>query len=655
MIQPSVSSNLTGVQAQNFTIEANESMFALLTSRVYSDTISAPIREWSTNAVDACIAANVTPRFDVHLPTFEEPTFSVRDYGDGLPHEDILGLFCTFGASTKRDSNSFNGTFGIGRMSGLAYASSFTVESYHNGHYYSYLITIKDGLPAAVELANSSTTKPSGLRLSLAVEPSQISTFQHRAQSIYKYFDTKPSLNIDLDITLPDPLISGDNWQIIPDNGPNVIRMANVVYRIPSDSQLNTQGLSHLLIDVPIGTIAINPGRESLSMDKHTLAYLNTMFSSIMDEYLTIVQSAIDGHSSPRDRCFAYYDAYKTSPYAVRKQLKAPALTTKYQLYYNGWGDIRVNQVHNSNINVRYFYRYNSTPTTIASRGLDLKIFLGAHIAVVDVKTNFSHILKHLNNSYNDLVVLSAVDSFDTFVSDANEFLQYYEFSDERIHYVSDHITPTEKATGSRTHRPSSIIHALQFDCLQGTFSNSFIPSDSDTHLYVPLKGHDSTLPSDHTHAIGLALTHFQKPLLGIQKKYLKTAEESDNYILADDFLKEHLPSKHFHVYDDYRQFDTILSLYAHTKFPKPFQHLLDEYSEHRYRKSDSNIIPQAHVDAISQFYDIDYTVHTPPMTRDELLQKMPLLHILRPADTENQQHYLDLEGLRHDSTCKDE
>lgn len=112
MIQPSIQSNISGVEAQSFTIEANESMFALLTSRVYNDTISAPIREWSTNAVDACLAAGIPAKFDVHLPTFEEPTFSVRDYGEGLPIDDIVGLFCTFGASTKRGSNRYNGTFG---------------------------------------------------------------------------------------------------------------------------------------------------------------------------------------------------------------------------------------------------------------------------------------------------------------------------------------------------------------------------------------------------------------------------------------------------------------------------------------------------------------------------------------------------------------
>ena len=90
----------------------NASMFAMLTKNVYSNIILAPIREWATNAVDACIAANKPIKFDVHLPSISNSTFSVRDYGTGLSPDNIYGLFSTAGASTKRDSNAYNGSFG---------------------------------------------------------------------------------------------------------------------------------------------------------------------------------------------------------------------------------------------------------------------------------------------------------------------------------------------------------------------------------------------------------------------------------------------------------------------------------------------------------------------------------------------------------------
>jgi DNA topoisomerase VI subunit B len=79
---------------------------------MYNKPVRAVIREWSTNAVDACIAAGKTPEFTVNVPTVDNPVFSVRDYGTGLPLDKIKSLFFRLGASSKRDSNDFNGTLG---------------------------------------------------------------------------------------------------------------------------------------------------------------------------------------------------------------------------------------------------------------------------------------------------------------------------------------------------------------------------------------------------------------------------------------------------------------------------------------------------------------------------------------------------------------
>jgi DNA topoisomerase VI subunit B len=102
----------SGVTSSDFSIEVNASMFKMLMADVYTDPIKAVIREWSTNACDACLEAGVPVKFDVHLPVAGESTFSVRDYGTGLSPEVLTGLFTVLGASTKRDSNKYNGTLG---------------------------------------------------------------------------------------------------------------------------------------------------------------------------------------------------------------------------------------------------------------------------------------------------------------------------------------------------------------------------------------------------------------------------------------------------------------------------------------------------------------------------------------------------------------
>ena len=58
------------VLANDFSIEGNASMFQMLISDVYNNPIQAVIREWSTNAIDACVESNKPIHFEVHVPTW---------------------------------------------------------------------------------------------------------------------------------------------------------------------------------------------------------------------------------------------------------------------------------------------------------------------------------------------------------------------------------------------------------------------------------------------------------------------------------------------------------------------------------------------------------------------------------------------------------
>lgn len=303
MIPTSTSS--IDVSTGNFSIELNASMFTMLTKNVYTDTILAPIREWSTNALDACIAAGNPPNFDVHLPTIQSPTFSVRDYGTGLSESDITNLFATLGASTKRDSNAYNGSFGIGRMSGLAYSSSFTVESYFNQVHYSYLISIKDGIPIFLKLSESPSLDPAGLKLSLAVEARDIPRFIEKATFLYSFFSTQPTTNIPLDYF--EPSLSGTNWDLYPNISGTYVLMANVPY------QLNYRHLHGCVISVPTGSVSITPGREALTYDAPTEAFISKLLETVdADIRATAVQQAASVSSSPFLQCQALYAANRT-------------------------------------------------------------------------------------------------------------------------------------------------------------------------------------------------------------------------------------------------------------------------------------------------------------------------------------------------------
>lgn len=101
---------LGDVRSSEYKILANEKMFSILSSKLYTDKIMAPIRELLCNAYDAHIAAGIPERpLEVHLPSANSLTFKIRDFGPGLSAEDMLELYTTYGASTKNLSNDFIG------------------------------------------------------------------------------------------------------------------------------------------------------------------------------------------------------------------------------------------------------------------------------------------------------------------------------------------------------------------------------------------------------------------------------------------------------------------------------------------------------------------------------------------------------------------
>src|SRR5271157_2804432 len=93
---------------QNFQITASKIAFNILSSGLYSNKIGACIRELSCNAYDAHVEAGKKDvPFEIHLPSSFEPWFSVKDYGVGLSHEGILGLYTTYFSSSRNDSNEY--------------------------------------------------------------------------------------------------------------------------------------------------------------------------------------------------------------------------------------------------------------------------------------------------------------------------------------------------------------------------------------------------------------------------------------------------------------------------------------------------------------------------------------------------------------------
>lgn len=636
-----------------FSIQADSALYSVLTKNIYSDTISAPIRELSTNAVDACLEADLPVKFDVHIPTLEEQFFAVRDYGPGLHKDDILGLFTTIGASTKRDSNKFNGQFGLGRLSPLAYASSFTVESYHNNTYHSFLISIQDGVPVAIHLATTeSTSEPSGLRLSLNVAPQDIRVFQAKAIHIYKYFDTKPNLNIPLDIELPEPIIEGDDWYMVDSfGGGNKLLMGNVCYRIPSDNQIDFHGARSCTILAEIGDVSINPGRESLSLDKTTIAFLNTKFKLLSEEFVSIAATAIAAKTTPVDKVMAYNSFYRLAPNELTKQLIAPTLTgTASQLFIKRFGDYSAYNSTNS-IMLRELRSSSAKSVDLSKHYVNLSTFCKSKFLLVDVTKNFLEIAKKLARDENTIVTIVSRPigtKLEDFLPIAEAFVKelgitnYVKASDHVIHIVK---TAATRAAGIR-------VCGFGLDINNTVFGNKPTSTRQD-YWYLPVSG--STVETDDFKSIVDAYKLLPNPkpnFVGVQKKYRDDVLTAPNFLPAIPAIQAALNAITFTVASQ-----EYLSTYLRCPkepalAPADIKLFMSEYLVKQAVVNARLYKYDTQISSASTSFKVNSIVSKFTVSYETLCAKYPLLHVLQGPYGSNHRsqaqfdHYMKLEYI---------
>lgn len=294
-----------GLQSQAFGIKANAQAFSILSSRLYSDKILAIIREWSCNAWDAHVAAGKesTP-IEIHLPNSFEPHFSVKDFGTGLSHNDVMKLYSTYFESSKTNDNSQIGGLGLGSKSGFCYSESFMVVSRFNGEKRTYTAYLgEDGCPSISMLGEEVTDEGNGLEVSIAVKNSDFYTFKEKSERFFRRFPTTPvfkgvagfvvtARNVNQDI-------KGADWHIDMDGGGAKAMMGVVAYPINNLDQSTLSEKARAVLGIPIevkfgiGELEVAASREALSFTKPTIAAINSRFEAIYDEISSKISDMI--------------------------------------------------------------------------------------------------------------------------------------------------------------------------------------------------------------------------------------------------------------------------------------------------------------------------------------------------------------------------
>lgn len=308
----------------DYEIAATPEAFRILSRGIYSNPVRAVLRELGTNAMDGHIALElgvydddgnevVAPKagardrkFKVILPTPLAPTLTVRDYGCGLAPAQIRKLYRTYFASSKTNSNEFNGSLGLGSKTPFAVASTFNVVSYYNNTKNIYTIMIgSNGKPTVVPVAeNIPDDSESGLEITVPINSEDIIKFPSEAYEVYRTFSNPPEVVYSNGMTMRniEEYLKGNEYQdieglrIMTNNklpqGAYVLQ-ANVLYPLNIDMVLSqmdpadvTVGLfqavrntsTPVILEVENGSVQYTASRESLEYNEWTIQNLATMF-----------------------------------------------------------------------------------------------------------------------------------------------------------------------------------------------------------------------------------------------------------------------------------------------------------------------------------------------------------------------------------------
>jgi len=409
----------------------------LLRNQIYSNKILAVVREYTTNAVDAHKEID-KPNLPilVNLPTRFNPHFTVRDYGNGLSHDDVCNIYVRYCKSTKRQSNAFTGQLGIGCKSGFAYGDSFTVTSFHKGIKTTYVAQIDETSQGKIiKMDETKSKEKSGIEIKIAVADEDISSFQHEALKLFKYFKVKPKVTgHDGQIKEFEKILEGDDWYLVKaeqttsygyharSSNRAIAIMGNIGYPIDTSAVKNinehqTSILEHseLHIEFDIGELSIAPSREALEYTRKTQATIKDKAKSVIKALQKVASEKLKNSGDLWEAKVNYNTIYNTFDHSLRDVLK-DCFTFKGLKVDDARFDTpsALNNWQNPHVNIRK-YELNSIGKLKPNK--ERQIFCQENTLLVesDVANNsgLTARIRHLFNEDSDLKYVYFID-FDT-------------------------------------------------------------------------------------------------------------------------------------------------------------------------------------------------------------------------------------------------
>lgn len=307
-----------------------EHIISILSTNLYSNPEQSFLREIICNAIDAQVEAHSDEPAIISMSEDAgsgKYVIAIRDYGTGISPERFHDIYLNIGSSTKRESNDFIGSFGIGRFSALACADMVHITSFYEGIQYQYLM-LKNGTKINVDLLSETPTEEhNGVEVKITVE--DLTKYRDALRYLWfipnvyvhdsaipasKYYYQRTSYRISEEFNNRQLCVYNTfAFNNIGEEGPFVM-LGNILYPVNIEhlpTELKTRQDTeyvwpYIIPKFNIGELDITPNREQLLYSDRTIKALRERYLEVAKEMVEMLKKQSE---KPFDDIFMYYDS----------------------------------------------------------------------------------------------------------------------------------------------------------------------------------------------------------------------------------------------------------------------------------------------------------------------------------------------------------
>lgn len=319
--------------SQDFGIGDASVVIDILRNRLYQYKIRTLVQEYICNARDANREVSATRQIEITLPSTFDPTFKVRDFGPGISPDRIATVFVLYGASTKRNTNSQTGGFGIGAKSAWSYTDSFTIATFIDGVKRTYVAHTGANNQGRLDFIGEEIAEfePNGTQIEVAVKGYDIAEFVRaafRATHFWKAEETPEfkgrkdsvpprvqGLKLwNFEVLKANTVTDFVDWDKYSGNNNPIAVIDGVVYdlsgftsKVKSLANVMDFCKEKVVLYLDNGDVEVSASRESIADSQYTLSQLESYFDLVLKRMKLHLESQFQMVTSLQE----FIDAYE--------------------------------------------------------------------------------------------------------------------------------------------------------------------------------------------------------------------------------------------------------------------------------------------------------------------------------------------------------